>query len=248
MTGPGGIPEVKGLPRAAFSAWAATHLPQLGPDWTAEAVSGGLSNLTYRVRSPHGEVVVRRPPVGPLLPSAHDVAREHRVLTALQHTAVPVPQVLAFGDGEVLGAPFYVMALVDDEVYREPAQVAGLDEGQRDALCDALVEVLARIHAVDVDATGLRDFGRPGGYLERQVRRWTGQWQASRTRDLPAMDQLIERLQAQRPPEGEVTLVHGDYRHDNTLVTLPAGSPPSPRSSTGSSAPSGTRSPTSPPG
>ena len=227
MTEPRGIPEVNGLPREAFTAWAAAHLPGLGADWHAEVVSGGLSNLTYLVHGADGTVVVRRPPVGKLLPSAHDMGREQRVMSALWGTAVPVPQVLAWcDDPEVLGAPFYVMAEVGGVVYREPEQVSrDLSEEARDALCDNLVGVLAAIHAVDLDASGLRDFGRPSGYLERQVRRWAGQWEASRTRDLPAMDELVSRLEAQRPPEGELTLVHGDYRLDNTLVSRHEGTP-----------------------
>ena len=220
------VEEVRGLPRAGFTRWAADHLPQLGPNWRAETISGGLSNITYRVIGDGGTVIVRRPPVGKLLPSAHDMGREHRVLSALQRTPVPVPQTLAFcDDPEVVGAPFYVMAEVPGVVYRDPAQAAVLTEAQRSSLCDELVAVLASIHAVDLDSTGLRDFGKPAGYLERQVRRWSGQWAASRTRDLPAMDELVARLSAQRPPEGEVTLVHGDYRHDNTLVSMSDGSP-----------------------
>jgi aminoglycoside phosphotransferase (APT) family kinase protein len=134
--------------------------------------------------------------------------------------------VLAFtDDAEVIGAPFYVMAEVDGEVFREPAQTAELTVPQRERLSTALVDVLAAIHAVDLDGSGLRDFGRAEGYLERQVRRWSQQWAASRTRDLATMDELIARLDAQRPEGGEVTLVHGDYRLDNTLVTRPGGIP-----------------------
>lgn len=215
-----GREEVPGLPRESFTAWAAEAVPELGPDWTAEVISGGLSNITYRVAGPTATVIVRRPPMGTLLPSAHDMARESRVLSALWPTAVPVPEVLATTtDRDVVGAPFYVMALVDGTVYREPAQTADLAVAQRDQLSDSLVEVLAAVHAVDLDATGLRDFGKPDGYLERQVRRWGGQWDASRTRDLPAMDDLVRALDSQRPDGGEVTLVHGDYRLDNTLVT-----------------------------
>jgi aminoglycoside phosphotransferase (APT) family kinase protein len=213
--------EVRGLPREEFTAWAAAALPELGPDWRATLVAGGLSNLTYRLTGQGHSVVVRRPPMGPLLPSAHDMVREHRVLSALQGTAVPVPRVLALcEDPGVVGAPFYVMADVAGAVYRDAEDVAALDAPGRDALCDELVAVLAAIHAVDLDATGLRDFGRPDGYLARQVSRWTRQWEASRTRDLPAMEALVARLDAQRPGEGEVTLVHGDYRHDNTIVRL----------------------------
>jgi aminoglycoside phosphotransferase (APT) family kinase protein len=224
---PTGIPEVRGLPREPFTAWAAEHLPGLGTGWRAELVSGGLSNLTYRVRGPERTVVVRRPPVGKLLPSAHDVGRERRVMAALRGTPVPVPEVLGGSeDPDVLGAPFFVMAEVKGVVYREPEQASSdLTEAERDALCTNLFDVLAAIHAVDLDATGMRDFGKPAGYLERQVRRWSAQWDASHTRELRAMDELVAQLDAQRPPEGEVTLVHGDYRHDNTLVSRREGHP-----------------------
>jgi aminoglycoside phosphotransferase (APT) family kinase protein len=224
---PTGIPEVRGLPREPFTAWAAEHLPGLGTGWRAELVSGGLSNLTYRVRGPERTVVVRRPPVGKLLPSAHDVGRERRVMAALRGTPVPVPEVLGGSeDPDVLGVPFFVMAEVKGVVYREPEQASSdLTEAERDALCTNLVDVLAAIHAVDLDATGMRDFGKPAGYLERQVRRWSAQWDASHTRELRAMDELVAQLDAQRPPEGEVTLVHGDYRHDNTLVSRREGHP-----------------------
>ena len=222
MTADGPRPEdVRGLPREPFTQWAAHGIPDLGPDWHATLVAGGLSNLTYRVTGRGRSVIVRRPPPGPLLPSAHDMVREHRVLSALQGTAVPVPAVLALcEDPGVLGAPFYVMADVEGVVHRDPEDVAGLPESARDALCDDLVAVLAAIHATDLDATGLRDFGRPDGYLARQLSRWTRQWEASRTRDLPTMDALLAALDAGRPGEGEVTLVHGDYRHDNTIVRV----------------------------
>ncbi|WP_270888866.1 phosphotransferase family protein [Pedococcus sp. 5OH_020] len=226
MSEPSALPEVPGLPRDSFTAWAAQHLPGLGPGWRAEVISGGLSNITYRVTGADATVVVRRPPLGRLLPSAHDVTREAHVLSALRHTPVPVPEVLASSsDPAVLGAPFYVMALVDGVVYREPSQTEELTASQRGQLTDALVQVLASIHAVDLDATGLRDFGRAEGYLQRQVRRWSQQWEASHTRDLPSMELLIRALEDQRPDGGEVTLVHGDYRLDNTLVTQHGGVP-----------------------
>ena len=216
-----GREEVPGLPRETFTRWARSVLPQLGDDWRAEVISGGLSNITYRVHGDQATVIVRRPPLGKLLPSAHDMAREHRVLAALQDTDVPVPRVLALcDDPEVAGAPFYVMAQVEGEVYREPEQTARLSPGQREALSDDLVDVLARIHAVDLDATGLRDFGRADGYLERQLRRWTAQWEASRTREVEGMPDLLAALARQQPAQTATTLVHGDYRLDNTLVTL----------------------------
>ena len=218
--------EVRGLPREPFTAWARDALPSLGDDWHASVVSGGLSNLTYRVEGGGHTVIVRRPPVGKLLPSAHDVGREHRVLSALWGSDVPVPEVLAScDDPEVIGAPFYVMAEVEGDVLREPEQAAYLTEAHRDALVDRLVTTLAAIHATDLDATGLRDFGKPSGYLERQVRRWSAQWEASRTRSLPEMAELLAALEAQRPLEGEVTLVHGDFRHDNCLVRVEDDAP-----------------------
>ena len=218
--------ETPGLPRETFTAWASGALPRLGDDWSAEVISGGLSNLTYRVRGRQDTVIVRRPPLGKLLPSAHDMTREHRVMAALGPTDVPVPRVLALcDDPDVVGAPFYAMAEVDGVVYREPDQTAELSPAQRRALAEELVDVLARIHEVDLDATGLRDFGRPDGYVERQLRRWTAQWEASRTRDVKGMPELLDALGRQRPADGETTLVHGDFRLDNTLVSQPGGIP-----------------------
>ena len=221
--------ETPGLPREPFTRWAGAALPQVGADWRAEVISGGLSNITYRLHGERATVIVRRPPLGRLLPSAHDMTREHRVLSALQDTDVPVPRVLALcDDPEVAGAPFYVMAEVEGEVYREPEQTDRLSPGQREAVADDLVEVLARIHAVDLDATGLRDFGRADGYLERQLRRWGAQWEASRTRDVEGMPDLLAALAREQPAQTATTLVHGDYRLDNTLVALgaqPNGTP-----------------------
>lgn len=222
----GAAGEVPGLPRQEFTSWAASALPQVGERWQAEVISGGLSNITYRLVGDAQTVIVRRPPLGKLLPSAHDMGREHRVLAALQPTDVPVPEVLAFcDDPDVVGAPFYVMAEVEGVVYREPAQTAELSRAQRGTLSDNLVEVLAHIHGVDLDETGLRDFGRAEGYLERQLTRWTAQWDASRTREVSGMPALIEALAAGRPRHSETTLVHGDYRLDNTLVSQPDGIP-----------------------
>lgn len=211
--------ELPGLPRETFTRWAAGALPDVGADWRAEVISGGLSNITYRLRGEGATVIVRRPPLGKLLPSAHDMAREHRVLSALQDTDVPVPRVLAMcDDPEVAGAPFYVMAEVEGDVFREPAQTAQLTPAQRGALADDLVDVLARIHEVDLGATGLSDFGRPDGYVARQLKRWTAQWEASRTRDVPGMPELLTALDREQPAQAEATLVHGDYRLDNTIV------------------------------
>ena len=183
-------------------------------------ISGGKSNLTYRVASDAGEVVLRRPPLGHILPTAHDVAREHRVLTALEGTPVPVPRVFWFAGGDsALGAPFYVMERVVGHVCRNalPAGYAETPEG-RAAIGGALVDVLADLHTVDPAAVGLADFGRPAGFMERQVRRWSKQWEATKTDELPALDTLRDHLARTLPPQRAAAIVHGDYRLDNTIL------------------------------
>jgi aminoglycoside phosphotransferase (APT) family kinase protein len=187
-------------------------------------IAGGKSNLTYRVDSPAGSVVLRRPPLGHVLPTAHDMVREHTVLTALGPTAVPVPRTLHLCNGpEVLGQPFYVMELVEGHVCREalPPGYADRPE-QRRAVGEALVEVLATLHEVRADDVGLGQFGRPDGYLERQVRRWLKQWDATRLDGFEALDALGADLAGSLPATQRSGVVHGDYRLDNTILD-PAG-------------------------
>ena len=213
------IPDLPGLPAANFTAWATTELPEWGPVEDAELIAGGLSNLTYRVRFGRGTLILRRPPRGPVLPSAHDMAREFRVLSGLQNTAVPVARTVTFHPGkDLLGAAFYLVEEVPGEVYRSPEQTAALGEQNRAKISAAVVETLALVHEVDLEASGLQDFGRPNGYLRRQIRRWGQQWAASKTRDLPAMDTLLAELGARSPDDSASTLVHGDYRLDNMIV------------------------------
>jgi aminoglycoside phosphotransferase (APT) family kinase protein len=183
-------------------------------------ISGGKSNLTYRVASDSGEVVLRRPPLGHILPTAHDMAREHRVLSALEGTAVPVPRVLCFGDADgPLGAPFYVMERVVGHVCRNALPDGYADTAdRRAAVGGALVDVLADLHTIDPAAVGLEDFGRPAGFMERQLRRWSKQWQATKTDDLPALDALRDGLGRTLPPARAAAIVHGDYRLDNTIL------------------------------
>ncbi|MCZ7535303.1 MAG: phosphotransferase family protein [Acidimicrobiia bacterium] len=191
---------------------------------SATLISGGRSNLTYAISDGTSEWVLRRPPLGHVLPTAHDMGREHRVLAGLAGTDVPVPRVFAFCDDEsVNGAPFYVMEKVDGVILRTSDDLAVLDERDARACSEALVDVLARIHAVDYEAVGLRDFGHPDGFLERQVRRWGEQWERSKTRPLPAIEELARRLRAALPESPPPTIVHGDYRLDNTM--LAAGDP-----------------------
>jgi aminoglycoside phosphotransferase (APT) family kinase protein len=183
-------------------------------------ISGGKSNLTYRVASDAGEVILRRPPLGHILPTAHDMVREHRVLAALDGTAVPVPRTLHLGaaDGP-LGAPFYVMERVLGHVCRNALPAGYADtQDQRRAVGEALADTLADLHLVDPAEVGLAAFGRPAGFMDRQLRRWSKQWEASRTGDLPALDRLRDDLARTLPAQRAESIVHGDYRLDNTIL------------------------------
>jgi aminoglycoside phosphotransferase (APT) family kinase protein len=195
--------------------------PPAGP-LTGELIAGGKSNLTYRVGDGKNEWAVRRPPLGHVLPTAHDMAREFTVLSGLAGTAVPVPRVeLLCTDEDVIGAPFYLMEYVDGVVLRDVSATASLPREQAAALGTRLVEVLAALHAVDPAEVGLAEFGRPEGYLARQVRRWHQQWERSMTRELPTLEQLAQSLAASVPDSGLVSIVHGDYRLDNVMFDKP---------------------------
>jgi aminoglycoside phosphotransferase (APT) family kinase protein len=210
-----------GVDLPKLTAYFADHVPGASADrpLTATLIAGGRSNLTYSLTDGEHRWVLRRPPLGHVLPTAHDMAREHRVLSALAPTDVPVPRTYALcEDVEVNGAPFYVMEQVDGVVYRDPGALAGLSETDARRVSDELVDVLAAIHAVDYEAVGLGDFGRPDGYLERQVRRWGEQWERSKTQELPAVDELARRLRNALPESGAPAIVHGDYRLDNTMM------------------------------
>jgi aminoglycoside phosphotransferase (APT) family kinase protein len=186
---------------------------------TAELIAGGRSNLTYGMSDGEHEWVLRRPPLGHVLPTAHDMGREYRVLRGLADTDVPVPRVFAFcDDEEVNGAPFYVMERVDGQILRTADDIARLTAAEAAACSRELVDVLARIHSVDYEAVGLGDFGHPEGFLERQVRRWGQQWERSKAADLPALDELARRLRNALPESGPPSIVHGDYRLDNTML------------------------------
>jgi aminoglycoside phosphotransferase (APT) family kinase protein len=225
-----GLPDLPGLPAAPMGRWLRSALPEMlgGGPWTAEVISGGLSNITYRLRLPGGTVIVRRPPLGHVLPRAHDMQREHRVLSALFPTDVPVPEPLALcTDTDVLGATFYVMRDVPGEVLRTPEATEALSPSSRATLASELVATLADLHAVSPDAVGLGDYGRRSDYCVRQIRTWGAQWERSKTRDLPDMEVLFARLAEQAPADSANTIVHGDFRLDNTVVSLV--SPEAPR-------------------
>lgn len=190
----------------------------------ADLVSGGKSNLTFLLTSPAGELVLRRPPTGELLPSAHDMAREARVQAALADTPVPVPRIVLADSGDLIGTPCYVMERVPGHVIREalPSGYADTEEGRR-ALAFTFVDTLAALHGVDPQAIELGDYGRPAGFMARQVRRWTGQWEKSRTHSVPELEELGRRLTARVPDQARATIVHGDYRIDNCVFD--AGTP-----------------------
>ncbi|MFJ9623434.1 phosphotransferase family protein [Streptomyces sp. NPDC101181] len=185
----------------------------------ARLIEGGRSNLTYVVGDGAGQWVVRRPPLGHVLATAHDMAREHRVISALHPTAVPVPEpLLLCEDDTVTGAPFYVMEYVAGTPYRTAEQLAPLGPERTRAAVLGLVDTLVDLHAVDPREVGLGDFGRPEGFLDRQLRRWGKQLDASRNRDLAGIDELHAALGRELPSSPAPTVVHGDYRLDNVLL------------------------------
>jgi aminoglycoside phosphotransferase (APT) family kinase protein len=192
------------------------------PAWgafEAELIVGGKSNLTFRLRAADREVILRRPPAGTVRPSAHDMGRESRVQRALAGTAVPVPRILLDDPaGDILGTPCYVMDAVPGVVIRDdlPAEFAASAVGKQQ-LTSGLLDALAGIHQVDVAAAGLSDFGRPAGYMARQVRRWISQWDAVKDGEVAEVDRLARWLGGHLPDSGAQTLVHGDFRFDNVV-------------------------------
>jgi aminoglycoside phosphotransferase (APT) family kinase protein len=186
---------------------------------SATMFRGGRSNLTYAVTDGTSRWVLRRPPLGHVLPTAHDMAREHKVLDGLSRAGFPAPKpVLLCTDAEVIGAPFYLMEHVDGTIYRDVADLEAIGAEGMHALVLSLVDTLADLHALDPAAIGLGDFGRPEGFNERQVRRWKKQLDASRSREVPGIEELHAELAADIPAGPPGTVVHGDYRLDNVLI------------------------------
>lgn len=210
----------EGVDLERLAPWFADHVEgATGAPLRAELIAGGRSNLTYVVEDDAHAWVLRRPPLAHVVATAHDMRREFRVLDGLGPTDVPVPRVLAFGDDEsLIGAPFYVMERVDGRILRTREEMATLSPTDARACSEQLVDVLARLHSVDAEAVGLGDFGRPEGFLARNVARWGKQWQANKTRELPALEEVARRLEAALPVSGPPAIVHGDYRLDNTML------------------------------
>lgn len=209
-----------GLDLRALRQYLEREHPELvaGP-LSGEVVEGGRSNLTYLVDDGTQRWVIRRPPLGHVLPTAHDMRREYTVISALAGTAVPVPATLSHcTDTEVLGAPFYIMEYVPGTPFRTANQLRPLGAERTHTLGLSLVDTLVDLHAVDPHAVGLGDFGKPAGFLQRQLRRWKKQLEGSRNRDVPGIDELHDVLETRLPESPSPTVVHGDYRLDNVLV------------------------------
>ena len=213
----------EGLELAPLEAWFRANVPGAVPPLDPVRIPGGRSNLTFRVADAAGHAwILRRPPLGERLGSAHDMGREHRILTALATTDVPAPVPVAFcADVDVTGAEFYVMELIDGVVLRDERVVEATfpEPAARRRVGEAVVDTLVQVHAVDPEAAGLGTLGRRDGYAERQLRRWKGQWEACKTRELPAMEDAHELLAERVPAQRDVAIIHGDYRLDNLIVT-----------------------------
>ncbi|MDQ0381393.1 phosphotransferase family protein [Amycolatopsis thermophila] len=212
--------HLPGLDLTRLAGWLAAERPgQAGATLSARLIAGGRSNLTYEIGDGERAWVLRRPPLGHVLATAHDVAREYRVMAALEGTGVPVPATYALcTDDSVIGAPFYLMEKVDGTPFRSAAELAPLGPERVRRISLRLVDTLVALHDVDPAEVGLADFGRAEGFLDRQVRRWSAQLAASRTRDLPRAGQLHSLLASNIPAQSAPGIVHGDYRLDNVLV------------------------------
>jgi aminoglycoside phosphotransferase (APT) family kinase protein len=218
VTAPPGI-EVE-----AVTAWLTDRLPELERPLTFTRIGEGQSNLTFRVEDAGARtLVIRRPPLGEILASAHDVVREHRILTALHPTGFPVPRTIGVcEDAAVTGAPFYAMEHVDGYVLGRAADAEQLDVETRAEAGRQIAATLAQLHALELDAVGLADFRRPESLISRQLRRWRRQWEASKTRELADVDEVGAWLEARMPEERESVLLHGDY-HLHNFVLAPDG-------------------------
>jgi len=205
------------LPLDRLERWLRAHVEGFRGPVAAERFSGGQSNPTYKLTAGSGDYVLRRKPPGPLLPSAHAVDREFRVMRALAQTPVPVPRVHALcEDDTVIGSAFYVMEDLDGRIFWDQ-RLPGVPPTERAAMFDSMNAVIAALHTVDYQAVGLADFGRHGNYMARQIVRWSRQYRASETETIAAMDSLIDWLPQHLPPEAPPGIVHGDYRMDNLV-------------------------------
>ena len=216
---------MRGIDTDRVSSWLEANVEGATAPFQFALIAGGRSNLTYAVTDGGGSrFVLRRPPLSQVLATAHDMAREHRIVSAVGRTNVPVPPVFGLcTDVDVIGAPFYVMGLVDGVVLDGPERAAELPLALRPRLAEHLIDVLADLHAANVDEIGLGDLAKRDGYVERQVKRWSTQWNQSKTRELPAIDEVARRLRNDIPQQRSVSIVHGDFRFGNCLADVSTG-------------------------
>jgi aminoglycoside phosphotransferase (APT) family kinase protein len=217
----GAVAPAQRFDEAKLKAHLETHIDGFGRDLIVQQIKGGASNPTFKLTTegPAGPLhyVLRKKPPGQLLASAHQVDREYRVMKALEGTGVPVPRMRHLcTDDSVIGTAFYVMDFLDGRIFRD-ATLPGLRKSDRTAVYDELNATLAKLHKVDYEAVGLGDFGRPGGYFERQVARWIKQYRGAESEPIPAMEALIAELPALIPPDASVAIAHGDYRLENVM-------------------------------
>jgi aminoglycoside phosphotransferase (APT) family kinase protein len=217
MEGLVAVAEKDRLDVDALTAWLAANVSGFAGPVSYAKFAGGQSNPTYRLETPNQAYVLRRKPFGPILPSAHAVEREYRVIAGLHPTGFPVPQPYGLCENpEVIGAPFYVMEMVEGRTIWDGA-MPDLSPDQRRAHYDAMVDTLAALHATDYAGAGLETYGKPGNYFERQVARWTKQYRASETERMDAVERLIDWLPRTLPDQTRTSIVHGDYRVDNMI-------------------------------
>jgi aminoglycoside phosphotransferase (APT) family kinase protein len=218
FAGTSAVREQHRFDESALERYLVEHVPGFSGPLTVEQFKGGQSNPTYRLTDGKGRrYVLRRKPPGQLLPSAHAVDREHRVMTALGTVGFPVPKTYVLcNDASIVGTPFFVMDCVDGRIMWDQS-LPGMSRDERAAIYDEMNRVIALLHSIDPAAIGLGDYGRPGNYFERQIKRWTDQYRASETEKIEAMDNLIAWLPSNIPPGDETTIVHGDFRLDNMI-------------------------------
>lgn len=216
---------IHGIDVERVTAWLVEHIDGATAPFEFTTIVGGRSNLTFTVTGADGtRYVLRRPPTGAVLATAHDMAREHKIISAVGTTNVPVPVALGLcTDDAVNGAPFYVMGFVDGVVLDSAAKADSMTTAARRAAGFDLIDVLADLHAADVDAVGLGDLAKREGYVERQVKRWSTQWERSKTRELPAVEEVARRLAERFPQQQGVSIAHGDYRFGNVLTDIEHG-------------------------
>ena len=216
---------IEGIDQDRVGSWLTENVGGVAAPFTYERIGGGRSNLTFAVTEGDGKrFVLRRPPLGHVLATAHDMTREYTAITAMGPTAVPVPETMGLcSDDSVNGAPFYVMSMVDGEVVDSVERAAPLDPAVRTAMAANLIAVMAEMHDLDVDEIGLGELGRREGYIERQLSRWSKQWDGSKTRELPAVDEVATALASRVPEQQGVGVVHGDLRFGNCMTNTATG-------------------------